>query len=111
MISNGTIQNQNISMNHSRQSNGAVPAAERNSTLLRGDGETRPTCAHCRSEIVDGHWFCRLPGDKEPTFLCSPSCALHYFERSPAERKGQDQDGDTCEHLFHFFVNGEQPWS
>jgi hypothetical protein len=88
-----------------------APAGNGKSNLLGRNGETRQACAHCRAEIVDSEWFCRLPGDKEPTLLCSSSCALRYFDRSHSERNGSDQDWDSHEHRFYFFVNGEQPWS
>jgi len=96
-------------MNHSLQSNEAAPAGSGNSTLSRNDGETRQTCAHCRAEIVDGHWFCRLSGDKEPALLCSPPCALRYFDHTRVQRDGSNPEWASDEHQFHFFVNGEQP--
>lgn len=74
------------------------------------NGGMRQTCAHCQAEIVDGHWFCRLPVNEDATFLCSPSCALHFFDRSRGERNRTDQVWETCEQRFHFFVKGEQPW-
>jgi len=100
----------NISVKDSPQPNKAAPAADGNSNRLRRNGEMRPTCAHCRAEIVDGQWFCRLPADKELTLLCSSSCALRYFDRLHVERNGLDQDWKSYEHQFHFVVNGES-WS
>lgn len=95
-------------MNHSLQSNDPAPAGDGTSTVPRRNGETRQACARCQAEIVDGHWFCRLPGNEGPTLLCSPSCALQYFKRSPAERNGSEHDWDSHEHRFFFFANGEQ---
>jgi hypothetical protein len=106
-----TMSNPNIFVKQSLQSNEAAPAGDGNSTLPRRNGETRQACAHCQAEIVDGHWFCRLPEEKAPTLLCSPSCALHYFKRSPAERNGSDQDWDSHEHRYFFSANGGQSWS
>ena len=99
--------NPNISVKDSPQSNKAAPAADGNSNLHRRNGEMRPTCAHCQANIVDGHWFCRLPGNEAPILLCCPSCALQYLDRSRTERNGSDQDWDSYEHRFHFLVNGE----
>ena len=96
-------------MHHSLQSNEAAPAGNGNSTLPRNDGQTRQACAQCRAEIVDGHWFCRLPGDKEPTLLCSPPCALRHFDHTHVERNGSNPEWASYEHRLHFFVNGEQP--
>jgi DNA-binding NarL/FixJ family response regulator len=108
-ILNKTMPNQNISVKQSLHSNEDAPAGDGNSTLLRRDGKTRQACAHCRADIVDGHWFCRLPGDREHALLCSPSCALRYFDRSHVGRNGSDQDWGLHEHRFHFFANGEKP--
>ena len=101
------MPNQNISVNHSPQSNEPAPVGDGNSILLGRNGEMRQTCAHCQAEIVDSHWFCRLPGNEARTLLCCPSCALRYFERPRADRNGWDQDWDSYERRFHFFVNGE----
>lgn len=84
------------------------PDCDGNSNLLRRDGELRQVCAQCRTEIVDGHWFCRLPGSKTPTLLCSPRCALRYFNRAPVERNGSNHDSEPSERRFHFFMNGER---
>ena len=82
-------------MNYSLKPTEAAPAGARNSGFLRRDGETRQTCANCRAEIVDDHWFCRLPGNEGRVILCSPFCAMLYFERSPAERNGGDADAEA----------------
>jgi hypothetical protein len=100
---------QHISVKPSLQSNEAAPAGDERSKLLQRDGETRPVCAQCRAEIVDGHWFCRLPGNETPTLLCSPRCAMRYFDRSHPERKGAEQSWETGEERFHFIMNGARP--
>jgi hypothetical protein len=61
----------------------------------------RPTCAHCQAEIVDGHWFCRLPAKEAPTLLCCPGCALRHFDRLRPEANGWDEDADFNKHRFH----------
>ena len=101
------MRNLSISVKDSPQSNKAAPAADGNSNLLRRNGEMRQTCAHCQANIVDGQWFCRLPGNEAPILLCCPSCALHYFDQAHVEQNGSDQDWDSYEHRFHFFVKGE----
>jgi hypothetical protein len=104
------LRTPNIPVKDSLQSNDAARAGDRNSNLLR-DGETREACANCHAEIVDGHWFCRLPGKEAPTLLCCPSCALRYFDRSHSEANGSGHELNSDEHRFHFFVNGGQLWS
>ena len=97
-----TRPHQNISVKHSLQSHEAAPAGDRNSSPPGRNGEMRPACAQCQAAIVDGQWFCRLPGNEGPLLLCSPSCALRFLDRSPAQKNGWDQDWDSCEHHFTF---------
>lgn len=105
------LPNQNFSVNRSPQSHEAAPAADGKPHFLGRNGEMHQLCGHCLADIVNGHWFCRLPGSEATTLLCSPPCALRYFDRSHTERNGSAQDWDSYEHRFHFFINGEQPWS
>lgn len=51
--------------------------------------EASPACLVCQKPIVDSQWFCRvLQKNGAPDFqtkrilLCSPGCALRYFEDS-----------------------------
>ncbi|MCL4787635.1 MAG: hypothetical protein KJ070_12710 [Verrucomicrobia bacterium] len=97
-------------MKPSPQSHEAAPAADGNSPLPRPEGETRQVCAHCRAEIVDLQWFCRLPGNELPTLPCSSACALRYFDRSHTQSNGWDKLWDAHEHRFNLFVKGEL-WS
>ena len=102
---------------HSPQSNESAPAGDGNSTLLRRDGETRQACGHCRAEIVDGHWFCRLPqnGNGEAhaeslaILLCTPRCALRHFEALRPRDNDFISDYDQHEYTVHFLVDGEKP--
>ena len=78
-----------ISMNDLLPSSEATPAGDRKSNLVRRNGEMRPTCAQCEAEIVDGHWFERLPGNEASVLLCYPSCALRYFDFLASHVAGQ----------------------
>ncbi|GEM_PF-6839218 len=69
-------------MNPAMQENGTVLAPHQNSNALRREDDSRPICAQCKREILDGKWFCRLPADEEPLLLCSPSCAIRHFNTS-----------------------------
>ena len=100
-------------MNPSLDTNGA-PLASASSVASQRNGETRPSCIVCRAEIVDNHWFCRLPqngnGNADPEsltiLLCSPRCALRHF----ATLHPRDNGFDEYEHRerpFHFLINGE----
>src|SRR5262249_34936575 len=97
-----------IPVKQSAHSNEPALAAANNAISFGGNGEMHQTCARCQAEIVDGHWFCRLPGNARPTLLCSPSCALRYFDRTHVERNGSDRNWESDESRFHFFINGEQ---
>lgn len=73
-------------------------------------GGDRQRCAACGSEIVENHWFCRLPPVEEPVLLCCPSCALQHFRNSQADVEGPDPTLAFGERTLHFFVNGENNW-
>jgi hypothetical protein len=83
------------------------PAVNGGSNFLPRNGEMRQACAHCHAEMVDGHWFCRLPTNEAPVLLCCPACALRYFDRLRPEANGSNHQLNSCEHGFHFFINGE----
>jgi hypothetical protein len=44
-----------------------------------GDGATEQKCFVCGKAVGDG-WFCRIPRDGKRIVLCSPSCAMRFFE-------------------------------
>jgi hypothetical protein len=46
-----------------------------------GDGAAEQKCFVCGKEVGDG-WFCRIPRDGKRIVLCSPSCAIRFFENS-----------------------------
>jgi hypothetical protein len=73
--------------------------------------EARPSCIVCQAEIVDDHWFCRLPksgnGESNPQnrkiLLCSPRCALRHFASLYPPDNGFDSDYEQHQHTFHFW--------
>jgi len=76
----------------------------------RRRGEARPSCIVCHAEIVDEHWFCRLPesgnGESNPEnrkiLLCSPRCVLRHFATLCPHENGFDSDYEQHQHTFHF---------
>ncbi len=79
-------------------------AVNRTRCVRRCDGQLRDRCAVCAKQIVDDHWFCRLPPKTDPLLLCSPACALRYFKSVHAETDGANRDWEVYD---HFPVNGE----
>jgi hypothetical protein len=76
----------------------------------RRRGEARPSCVACQAEIVDDHWFCRVPesgnGESNPenrkALLCSPRCALRHFATLYPHDNGFDSDYEQHQNTFHF---------
>lgn len=67
-------------------------------------------CAVCESEIVDDHPFCKIHCEKKSTaVLCSPRCALRYFDALHPITNLEEQDRAEYERNAHFLVNGEMP--
>ena len=112
-----SISFMNTGIENSAQANESAPGGDGNSPLLRRNGGTREACAHCWAKIVDGHWFCRLPqnGNREvhaeglAILLCSPRCALRYFEALRRRDNDFISDYEQHQHSVHFLVDGEKP--
>jgi len=67
-------------------------------------------CAVCAKEIVDGTWFCKIPREEKPTVvLCSPRCALSYFDTLHPTTNGGGLDRAGGERSQHFLMEGEKP--
>lgn len=63
-------------------------------------------CHVCDVDVSSG-WFARIPRGEETVLLCSPECAMRYFESlSPAE-DSVAQELAANEHRLHFLVNQE----
>lgn len=73
-----------------------------------GDGAGSPVCSACGRATADGRWFCRLP--RERIVLCSPACALSYFDTLLPAMNGGEPDDAADEHSLHFVVDEEKPW-
>jgi len=103
-------------MNPPLDTNEATLASPRSVATLR-NGEARQSCVVCRGEIVDNHWFCRLPesgnGESNPQnrkiLLCSPRCALRHLATLYPHDSGFDSDYEQHQHTFSLLVNGEKP--
>jgi hypothetical protein len=66
-------------------------------------------CHVCGVDVSNG-WFARIPHGAETILLCSPKCAMRYFDSlSPAEDAAA-RELAAHEHRLHFLVNGEL-WS
>ena len=67
-------------------------------------------CAVCDKEIIDGIWFCKISREKTPTVvLCSPRCALFYFDTLRPTTNGEGLDRAGYERSLHFLMDGEKP--
>jgi hypothetical protein len=76
----------------------------------RPGADTAPQkCLVCNKEIVDGHWFCKIPREDKPTVtLCCPRCALRYFDSLHSTTNGDELDRAACGQSVHFLVDGER---
>jgi hypothetical protein len=96
------------------ETDGAAPATGIPDASRRR-GEARPSCLICQAEIVDNHWFCRLPqngngnGDSEnlTILFCSPRCALCHFATLRPGDNGFASDYEQHEPIVHFLIDGE----
>jgi len=43
------------------EANKTANDADRISNVLQRNGNARDNCINCHKQIMDGHWFCRLP--------------------------------------------------
>jgi len=67
-------------------------------------------CAVCDTEIGDGTWFCKISREKKPTVvLCSPRCALSYFDTLHPTTNGEELDRAGYQRSLHFLMDGEKP--
>jgi hypothetical protein len=67
-------------------------------------------CLVCDSKIVDDRPFCKIPRKEEPTVvLCSPRCALCYFDTLHPATNGDELDRAAYERSVHFVMSGEKP--
>jgi len=76
----------------------------------RADCVAPQRCFICGHDIVDDAWFCRIPHEHEKTVLCTPRCALRYFEGLHPSVNNDGDHGADYEHRGYFFVGGEEPW-
>jgi hypothetical protein len=68
----------------------------------------RQKCFACDKEIGDGYCFCKIPRKKEPTVvLCSPRCALRYFDSLHPITNLEERDRAEHEPSVHFLGDGE----
>ena len=100
----------------SNDRNNGEPAIIGVSDASQRRGEGRPSCIVCQAEIVDNHWFCRLPQNRNgeahaeslAILLCSPRCALRHFAALRPHDNRFDSDYEQYE-PFHFLADGENP--
>jgi hypothetical protein len=78
------------------------------SSSARNDPQQK--CFACDKAIVDGGWFCKIPSEeKQPVLLCSPRCALRYFDSLRPTTNGHEIERAACERSVHFLVVDEKP--
>jgi hypothetical protein len=79
-----------------------------NNSSARNDPQQK--CFACDRKIVDGGWFCKIPSVEKPTvILCSPRCAIRYFDALPPPTNGHEIEHAACERSVHFLVVDEKP--
>jgi hypothetical protein len=74
-------------MSQSLRSNGEISDdPDPGMSLSRADQDA--VCATCSAGVVTARSYCRLYLKNEATLLCSPWCALRYFNRMHAAANG-----------------------
>ena len=67
-------------------------------------------CAVCDKEIVDGNLVLQdFSRGEARSGVCSPRCALRYFDSLHPTSSGDELERAVCERSAHFLMNGETP--
>ena len=74
---------------------------------LRKDNSTVQKCYVCGKEAESGGWFCQIPCEDKRITLCSPFCALSYFNTGNPVSEANGQERTDGQDGVHFVVNGE----
>jgi hypothetical protein len=55
---------------------------------VQNDGAAEQKCFICGKALGNG-WFCRIPHDGKRIVLCSPSCAMRFYEAAHSTAQGR----------------------
>ena len=72
-----------------------------------GDDNGPQKCFICSKDLAASGWFCRIPSADNRIVLCSPHCALGYFDLLHPTTIVKESDRADYEGRVHFLVNGE----
>ena len=57
-------------------------------TPVQMNGAAEQKCFICGKALGNG-WFCRIPRDGKLIVLCSPSCAMRFYEATHSAAQGR----------------------
>ena len=83
------------------------PANRRQAGTTPQDDNKPQKCFVCGKEVPAGGWFCRIPREEDKIVLCSPLCALGYFDAFESASNPDKPDLADYEHRVRFFTNGD----
>jgi hypothetical protein len=74
---------------------------------LRQDNSVLQKCFVCGKDAAAGGWFCQIPREDKRIALCSPYCALSYFNTGNPASDANGLERADYQDRVHFLVNGE----
>jgi hypothetical protein len=74
---------------------------------LRQDNGVLQKCFVCGEDAEAGGWFCQIAREDKRIALCSPYCALSYFNTGNPASGANGQERTDYQDRVHFVVNGE----
>ena len=88
---------------------GTLPtrAGKRQGGTVRQDDSIPQKCFVCGGKAEASGWFCQMPGEDKRIVLCSPCCALSYFNLVSTAPGTNGQENLRYEDGVHFVLNGE----
>jgi len=83
---------------------------EEGRTDAMNDPNDQPKRCHVCGKDVSSGWFARILAAGNWIVLCSPACAMRYYNSAHPEKDTSAQELTGGEHPLQFLVNGEL-WS
>lgn len=71
------------------------------------DPKAEPKRCHVCGKDVSSGWFARIRDGSGWVLLCSPGCAMRYYDSVRPEQETRAQELAANEHPLRFLVNGE----
>jgi hypothetical protein len=82
-------------------------AGSQQSGTLRQDNGVLQKCFVCGKDAEAGGWFCQILREDKRIALCSPYCALSYFNTGKPASDANGLERADYQDRVHFVVNGE----